>query len=218
MAEKIVKPKQFTKEWYRYVWDYYKIHIICAVIAAILAVVTVFDVLNKVDYDLNMHYIARSVLSSDVSERLASVSSTCIEDINGDEKKVAFLSQLNFTDEAMMDGNQIMALENKLLSVLATDEEMLYLFDKVMLQDILSMPATEGVFVPVSAWCKEEMPEELCYGDYAVNLSHSAVFGEMGVDSSDLYVVVRMNYKPEEAELRQRYENSISFANMLVRE
>lgn len=222
MAEMFEKPKKFSGEWFRYVWDYYKVHILVAVAVIALIAVTVVEVLNTVHYDVNINYIASNVLSFDVSDKLANKAAEQIEDGNGDGEKHVSVTQLNFTDEAMQNANQIMALENKLMTVFASEDEMMFLFDEAMLKDVLDMSATEGVFVPVSQWADGDLSEELLYeygdGIYAVNLKNSAILKEMGIDASDMFVAVRMNYKPEDEKLQKSFENCVALANSLIKE
>ena len=222
MAEMFEKQKKFSGEWFRYVWDYYKVHILVAVAVIALIAVTVVEVLNTVHYDVNINYIASNVLSFDVSDNLANKAAEQIEDGNGDGEKHVSVTQLNFTDEAMQNANQIMALENKLMTVFASEDEMMFLFDEAMLKDVLDMSATEGVFVPVSQWADGDLSEELLYeygdGIYAVNLKNSAILKEMGIDASDMFVAVRMNYKPEDEKLQKSFENCVALANSLIKE
>lgn len=222
MAERIDKPKKMTRDWFRYIWDYYKVHILCVAAVAVLIVITAVEVLNTVHYDVNLNYIATNVLSSSVSENLSAKAEEHIADTNGDGEKHVSVTQINFTDEAMQDGNQILALENKLMAVFASDEEMLFILDEYMLRDVLEISATEGIFIPVEEWANSEIAEDRLYnyggGVYAVSLEESAILNEMGIDSSDMYVVVKMNYSPEDEALQKNYENCVTLANALVKE
>ena len=222
MAERIDKPKKFSSGWFRYVWDYYKVHILVTIAVVALAAVTVAEVMNTVRYDVNVNYIASNVLSFEVSDNLANKAAEQVEDSNGDGEKHVSVTQLNFTDEAMQNGSQIMALENKLMTVFASEDEMLFLFDETMLKKVLDMSATEGVFIPVSQWADTEIAEDLLYkyggGIYGVNLKNSTILKELGIDVSGLYVAVKMNYKPEDEKLQKSFENCVVLANSLIKE
>lgn len=222
MAERIDKPKKFSHDWFHYIWDYYKIHIFAAAAVAVLIAITVIEVMNTVDYDVNINYVASGVLSFDVSENLEKQTAEQIDDSNGDGEKHVSVTQLNFTSEAIQDSNQIMALENKLVSLLASEDEMLFMLDETMLKKVLNMSAAEGVFVPVSEWASVEFSEDVLYdydGDaYAINLKDSAMFRNMGVDASEIYVVVKMNYEPDDDELQKKFENCVLLANSMIKE
>ena len=220
MAEKIVKPKKFTAEWFRYIWDYYKTHILVSVFVVIAATVVIADIANTVESDVTVNYIATNVFPLECAEQLESTAGACIEDINNDGKQHVTFSQLNFTDEVLQDGSQVMTYENKRLISFASEEEMLYIFDEFMLKSSIDMPAAEGIFVPVQQWLDEENAGATLY-EYkgetcAVSLSESRVLKELGLDCSDMYIVVRMNYSPENITLKERYENCVVLANMLL--
>lgn len=220
MAETIVKPKKFTVEWFRYIWDYYKVHMLVFLAVVVLAVIVIIDTVNTVQNDLNINYIATNVFPLQSGEQLVEMANARIEDVNNDEKQHVSFSQLNFTDEVLQDGNQIMTLENKRMILFASEDEMLYIFDEFMLKNSLDMPAAEGIFVPVQHWVTPENTNASFYehkeGTYAASLADSKLLAQLGVESSDMYVVVRMNYFPENVELEKRYENCVAFANMLL--
>ena len=220
MAEQFQKPKQFSGEWFAYVWHYYKIHIISAIAVLVLCVITVMEIAGRINYDMSMHYVATNIIEFETAERIAQLAEENVDDITKDEEVHVSFSQINFTPEAMQDGNQIMALENKLMSLFASTDEMLFLFDEMMLRDVLSMNATEGIFLPVVEWCQQEMADENLYKHdgtaYAVKLSDSVFFKELGIDASNIYVAVRMNYKPEDKKTELMLQNCIKFANDMV--
>lgn len=220
MAETIVKPKRFTTEWFRYIWDYYKMHILVFLAVVVLGVITVVDIVNTVKYDLNINYVATNVFPIQSEPQLTETACEQIEDINSDGEQNVSFSQLNFTDEVLQDGNQVMTLENKRMILFASEDEMLYIFDEFMLKNSLDMSAAEGIFVPVQQWVNPKNANVSFYeykdGMYAASLADSKLLTKLGVDSSDMYVVVRMNYFPENIELEKRYENCVTFANMLL--
>lgn len=221
MAEQFDKPKLFTKDWFEYVWHYYKVHLICVAIAILLVVITVIESINTVHYDGNINVISANAMSTDVATKLSDAAEAYVMDLNEDGETHVSVTQLAFTSEAMQDGNQLMALENKLMTLFASPDEMLFIFDEMMLRDVLSISATEGIFLPVHAWCEAEIPEDKLYmfenEPCAVKLSDSAVLHDLGVDASELYVAVRMNYDLEDEELTKTLKNCISFANALVK-
>ncbi len=222
MAEVFEKPKKFTKPWFSYIWEYYKVHFACILFALILVVITVVDSVTKVHYDLNVNYIATNAMYLETEESIETSLSSLSEDVNQDGEHHVSLSQINFTSEAMQDAQQFIALENKLMATLASEDEMLYIFDEMMLKDVVSMDETEGIFLEVDDWCTEKISEDVRYesfgGVYAVSLKNSAVFKKLGIDSSELYLAVRMNYQPGDEELEKKHAASIKLANAIVKE
>lgn len=220
MAEHFEKPKAFTTAWFSYIWHYYKVHILCVLAAIFLIVITVAEIINTKEYDMHINYIATNMISAKTEERFINAAEEHVSDITGDNEVHLSLTQINFTPEAMQDGNQMMALENKLMTAFASSDEMLYLFDEMMLRDVLSIDATEGVFIPVSSWCETNVQKDELYVHEneacAVKLSNSTLFQQLGVDTSDMYVAVRMNYKPEDETLNKILNNCKNLANALL--
>lgn len=222
MAEVFEKPKKFTKPWFSYIWGYYKVHFACILFALILVVITVVDSITKVNYDLNLNYIATNAMYLETEETMEAAFSARSEDINRDGENHVSLSQINFLPEAMQDAQQFVALENKMMATLASEDEMLYIFDEMMLKDVISMDETEGIFLEVDDWCTEKISDDARYtfggGVYAVSLKNSAILKELGIDSSELYLAVRMNYQPGNKELEKKHAASIKLANAIIKE
>ncbi len=221
MAEKINKPKRFTKEWRSYIWEYYKGYFIAGIIVIILAAVTVSEIVNTVKPDLTLNFIATTVMPNAIAEELEDEIDDGILDVNGDRETEVLVSQLNFTPDALVDANMINALESRLMTMFATEEDMLYIFDETMLRDVLDLRATEGMFVPASEWLDTEISPDKSFeyggGVYAVSLENSRFLREEEINGKGLYVAVRSNYNPEDEKINKIYKNCVLAANMLVR-
>lgn len=221
MAEHFEKPKKFTAEWFGYIWHYYKVHFICIAIAIVLIAITVAEFVNAVRADVEVNYIATNVMEAETAEQLSQRMEEFVFDVNEDGKVHVPVAQLNFTRAAMQDGEQVMVLENKLMITFASPEQMLFIFDETMLEDVISMNAAEGIFVPVSQWCQKEVEESMLYSyngeNYAVNLSKSEILTQLGLDASNMYLAVRENYQPEDKTLQIKYEACVELANALVK-
>lgn len=222
MAEVFEKPKKFTKPWFSYIWGYYKVHFACVLFALVLVVITVVDVVTKVNYDLNINYVATNAMYPETEETIEEAFSNCVEDVNEDKETHVSVTQINFIPEAMQDSGQFMALDGKLTGTLASKDEMLYIFDEMMLRDVLSMEQTEGIFLEADEWCVEKINKDLFYefsgGFFAVSLKNSALFKERGIDASSLYLAVRMNYQPGNEELEKKHASGIKLANAIIKE
>ncbi len=222
MAEVFEKPKKFTKPWFSYIWGYYKVHFACALFALVLLVITVVEIVTKVNYDLNVNYIATNAMYQETEKTIETALSRISDDANGDGEMHVCVTQINFVPEAMQDAQKFMALEGKMMGTLASKDEMLYIFDEMMLKDVLSMEETEGIFLAVDEWCTEEIKEDIPYkfadGIFAVSLKNSALFKDLGIDSSELYLAVRMNYQPGDKELEKKHASCVNLANAIVKE
>ncbi len=221
MAEVFERPKKFTPEWFDYVWHYYKVPIISVAIAIFLLIITVVEIKNTIHYDVSVNYVATDMFADESVERFTEQASAAIEDSNNDGEKHASFTQVNFTLDAMQSAEHLTALENKLMALLASGEEMLFIFDKIMLDDVLNMHAAEGIFVPITEWCDAEISDEQLYyhenEPCAIALSGSTFMEKLGLDASGMYLAVRMNYKPDDTDLEKRYLNSVVLANAIAK-
>lgn len=218
MAEVFQKPKPFSKEWFRYIWCYYKVHILVVLAVLVLGGITIHEQRNTISYDAQVHFVANKVFSQQSADTISAVLSDLTEDVNGDGERHGVLAQLNYTPEAMADVNQVIALENKLMTVLVSDTDMLFIFDDTMLGDVLRMDATEGLFLPVSQWAGVDVTDERLYFHegvaYGVSLKGSRVFQDMGIASDDLFVAIKQNSNAED--LLPFLQNSVNLANRLI--
>ncbi len=213
MAEKVVIPKTFTKEWFGYVWDYYRYHIIGGIVVVALLVMTGVELADRVEYDANINYVATDVISLETSEKIADACKTVSDDVNGDEETNINLTQLNFTHEAAKDPNLYTALTNKLMTTFAVEDEFIYIMDKTMMNEVLNMSATEGVFIPVGEWADQCNEDEI----YGASLKESTLLNNYEINTENLYILVRMNYDADNSELSIKEENAIKIANFLLK-
>ena len=71
MAEKYgTIPPKFTREWWKYFWDYYKVHTIVTVILVAAVALTVYSKATAPKYDLTLCYAGASVLNEQTEEAI----------------------------------------------------------------------------------------------------------------------------------------------------
>ena len=213
MAEKFTLPKAFTKEWFGYVWDYYKYHILVGLAVILVTVMTISEIAGREKFDENINFVSSYVINTETAEKIEMLAEKGSEDIDGNGEVNVFFSQLNFTEEAMKDPNTEIALRNKLMSLFITEEEFIYICDKKMMEEILSMERTEGLFMPADKWSGIECEE----GTFGVSLKDSAVFESAGVNSEELYVLIRECYNTDNEKLVKKQENAINIAKFLIK-
>ena len=59
-------PKRFTKKWWEYFWDYYKIHTIATIAIVVAVASTISQCVNKIDYDLSLVTTGLPLLSQEI--------------------------------------------------------------------------------------------------------------------------------------------------------
>ncbi len=213
MAEKFVLPKAFTKEWFSYVWDYYKYHILIGIAAVVLAVYTIVEISTAVRYDTNINFISSNVIEQEDADNIAGACEVICSDLDGNNEANISFSQLNFTEEATRDATLHSALINKLMATFATEDEYIYIMDKKMMDDIINMESTEGLFVPINQWAGTKSADDI----FGMPLTNSSVLKSVGVDVSDKYIMIRECYNTEDESLMAAQENAINIAKFLIK-
>ena len=56
-------PPKFTKEWWEYFWDYYKVHTICTVAAIVIIVSTIVQCANSPEYEVEFRLFGQNKFS-----------------------------------------------------------------------------------------------------------------------------------------------------------
>lgn len=213
MAEKFTLPKAFTKEWFGYVWDYYKYHIIAVIIAVVVIIFTVAEITGKIRYDANINYVSTDVIEIETSEKIANDCAEVALDTNGNDRVDISFTQLNFTEENTKDANLYIALNNRLMSTFMVEDEFIYIMDEKMMNEVLSLEATEGVFLFASDWADDITDGEV----YGASLKDSTFLKKYGINTEELYILVRMNYKSDDKSLVVRHENAKKIANFILK-
>ena len=212
MAEKVVVPKAFTKEWYEYIWDYYKYHILVGIFTIVFLTVVITQMINTVKYDANINLITTGILTEEKEEKLAYFCSENSEDVNQNERVDVSITQLNFTQENRANQEMHTALLNKLMVLFNSNDELLFIVDEYMLDYIEGMKYTEDIFYRADEWIDEEL---LYKGDYAVTLDKSSVLENLGIDSSDLYILLAK--MDAEDGFKNEEQNAIKIAKFLLK-
>ena len=212
MAENFVIPKAFTREWYEYVWDYYKFHIIAVAAAIILIASVIITVVTTVRYDTKINIVISGTIEAEKTDMLAIKCAEISKDLNENGRVDIGVNQLNFTEENMESGEIHSALVNKLLALFSSNEELIYITDSYTIERIKQMKNTDSVFYPSNEWADETYDKK---GDFGVSLKESAILKELNIDGSDLYVMIAKSdtepgFKPEE-------ENAIKIAKFLLK-
>ena len=211
MTEKGKRPKAFTKEWFGYIWDYYKAHILVGALVTVFAVVLVIEMANRIENDAHINYIATNTIPLELADELAHRCSLNSDDLNGNGRVDIAINQLNFTVENRQNSEMHQALLNKMMVLFNSNDELLFVVDSQMLPQTTQNKYAADIFYKSKEWYKENSYDN----EYAVPLNNSAIFEELGIDSSDLFVLVAKadneeGYTPEE-------NNAIKIAKFLLK-
>ena len=221
MAEKYgTIPKRFTKEWFDYVWTYYKWHIIAPVMVFIFVGYTVYQCANRIPYDANLIYAGYKVFTDNQTKEISSGLSQYANDINGDGDTLVSFRQINFSDSAGMEEMNY-NMQMKLDLQLQTSEAYVYIFDERQTELMLGREKEDLIYLPVEKWADKMPSDDMLYTvngvAYGVSLRDNEKIKALGINSSDLYMIVKQNYSDEEEEIL-RFENAKKIAAALISE
>lgn len=216
-------PQKWTKEWWDYIWYYYKWRFLGIVLVVFFTGFTVMECVTQKKYDITITYAGNMVFSDTNIEKIRSQLEPVLEDINGDSKADMLFQQMSFKDTAG-SAEYDSAMQIKLDAELQTGNSYLLLVSREIADNWLNRDTggTE-VFVPAEEWLSEEIPDECRLmrngKTYAVKVSGAPFFESAGVVHDDLYMMVRPLYdihkdKPKKAE---NYRISVKAANEIVK-
>ncbi|MDY3929035.1 MAG: hypothetical protein SOZ34_06700 [Clostridia bacterium] len=209
------KPKMFTKAWWGYFWDYYKIHtiVVVSIIAAIG--ITVYQVKTSPKYDYHIVY-AGSMYMED--EAVQKVFEPLIDDTDNNGEKKVDVQQLVFSEDEQ-DAQYIAAMVTKIQLQFVTDDCMLFIFDNNKAKYYFGNESMDGVFQPTENWLQTETEDKPIYDfggeGYAVSLADSKLLKDAGINCENLYVCVRA-YESDDESVLQNIETAKKIANALV--
>lgn len=221
MAERYgVPPKRFTKEWWPHYWMYYKWHTIAVVAAAVMIITTAVQCATRERYDMNVTYTGSIYFPDESITLLETEMEKYIDDIDGNGETNVFMQSLvisNQKETAEMD----YAMMTKHDLELASETAYLYLYDRSKAEQMLSRDDSADVYLPVEEWYDGDLSDKECVQNAggingAISLAQSTVLKNIGIDASDLYVAVRVNYSDEEINALSQ-KNAIKLAKELLK-
>lgn len=215
MAEKFVKPTRFTKEWWGYIWDYYKVHFWVALFIIGAIAITVAQVKSQPKYLMNTIYAGEHPVHD---ENMNNLLNDIAKELTDEENDGILFTQLYFDYSEDADIQYTVALEQKLQLEFFVDETMLYLLDEKKHGQLTDAPNYKNIWVPVSDWAEDMPSSELMINKNTVVLTNSKLLKEYGIDGSKIYMSVRHCYDKDDEKAMKRYEYSVKVANKLIEE
>lgn len=207
-------PPKFTKDWWDYIWTYYKWYFVSAFIALILIVTTAVQCANRIDYDLTVSYVGDKYFDETAQEQVEAAMAEQIDDADGNGQKDVFFQLLNVGGTEQTDAQYQMAMQIKVSTEYAAGETFLYLYSKTELDSLLQTGSADGLFVSTSEWMEEGGSDT----EFAVDLEGNAFFEQYGIPTDGLYMAVRA-IRADEAEEQVhviRSANAVKLANYII--
>ncbi len=220
MAEKYGEvPKRFTKKWWEYFWDYYKVHTIITLIVLVAVIYTVNLYVTAPEYEFNVAYSAESNIPQGEEELFRQKLSKFVTDSDGDGKDGVAIIQNSFISG--MEDPQMERMMITRMQLEMTDEDtIVYLLSEDKLKYMIDAPEMEGAFLPVDEWLDTEIDDNKLYMSngkaYAVRLNGSKMLENYNINSDNLYIGVR-NYSEELSdEMKEKIADAKRLANAIV--
>ncbi len=213
MAEIIVRPEKFTREWFEYIWDYYKYFIIAGIVVALVIVSAVVSFVTSVKYDANINFVITGFIENEKADIIETECAKNSNDLNGNNRVDIRVDQLNFTENLVTENAEMYtSLINKLIMLFSSPDEFIYVADTYTLDCIANIKNVDSVFMPSSEWADDD---SLKQGKYAVSLKDSTLLKQLNIDSSDLYIMIAD--KSGNDEIKTAKENAVMIAKYLLK-
>ena len=219
MAEKYgTIPKKFTKEWFEYVWMYYKYHILGAGFVIMCIVVTAYQVSTRVEYDTEVIYGGYTYIPDEKSELINEELTKLAEDLNGDGQSIANMQKMILSGEPGQEQMDY-AIQTKLDLQFQVGESFLMIYDGRERDFMFKRGDEDYIYLPVSEWAPDVPADKLfSYNGvaYGVSLKDSTVFKNAGLESDDFYLFMRLNNAKDSEENKKIYESTKEFARKMI--
>lgn len=219
MAEKYGEiPQKWTKKWWEYFWDYYKWHVIITAVAVLITAVTVVQCVTREKYDAYIVYAGHTQYAEETIANIESSLAEYITDIDGNGEKKLYLRNIMFMDTAGT-AEYDSAMQTKLDVTFLDDCTFVYLMDKDEATIYAQRDSAEDNFMHVEDFAPDADGEVITAADgtaYAISIENSTFLKENNIYSDDLYLLIRNNYKTDEANI-QAYADALAIAQILVR-
>ena len=217
-------PKRFTKKWWEYFWDYYKIHTIATIAIVVAVASTISQCVNKIDYDLSLVTTGLPLLSQEKDIALCTKMAEFADDVDGEDGTNVFITQIPIGVEGQ-DPEYEATLMQSFMIELGFGEGYIYLFSDECADSYLNRDDVTDSFMPISEWGIGDTDLEgrkikLYMGEaYALSMEGNSLLEEAGIDTSDCYMMMRYpryNEKDDEQALK-KFENAKKAAHAILK-
>lgn len=217
-------PKRFTRKWWEYFWDYYKIHTIVAVVAVVAVASTISQCVNKIDYDISLVTVGLPLLNTEKDTALCAEIAEYADDIDLKDGTNAFITQIPIGVAGEDPGYESTLMQSFMIE-LGFGEGYIYFYSGECADSYLNRDDVKDSFMPVSDWGVEGIDLadkgkfKLHMGaPFAMSMEGNSLLESVGIDTSDCYMMIRCpryNEKDDEVALK-KFDNAIKAANGII--
>lgn len=217
MAEKYgVVPPKFTKEWWEYFWDYYKLFVISGIIVVLLVLITISQCSSAPKYDMKVTYAGYRQYSEEDVQKTESIISEFAGDTNEDGEVSVGLTPLVFSN-SVENSEYNYAMVTKLTLTFSDHFSFLFIMDKEYAEAEISKEDYDGIFNSLNEYAPSDA--DVIKGEdgniYAISLKNSKLMQDNDIKCDDLYILVRLNYKDDEKNIAV-HEQSLKATEALL--
>lgn len=222
-------PKRFTKGWWEWFWEYYKIHVLAGAFVLLLAGVTIYQAVTKPHYDITVTYMGECSANESQLEQIDTELETVVPDVNGNGKTDVFFQVLTSGSQTQTsvgtsnDAEYTMAIETKKMFELQMGDSFVFVTNKAQMDGWYANELAQDMFTESDSWLTEENKScERAEGlgeKYFVKVPNTSIFSEVGfATGEDLYVAVRVIRENEDKEQAEKIQSaSFDAANYILR-
>ncbi len=219
MADTFEKPEKFTKEWVKYIWYYYKWHIIVTVFIIVSLSVFIYGKFTATEPDIKLAMAGNIIIQPENEDKFQMLLDERVKDINNDGENKVFRPMFYiFYGSTQTGADYQLAMAQKLSIEFMSQETFIFILDGEQAKHYCNLPDTS--FLKTEKWA-ENVSEDLLFKDdygrnYGVSLKNSKILEECGIDGSDMYLFVRM-ISNHEGNRDALYEESLRMAKEIIR-
>lgn len=188
-------PPRFTKDWWEWFFEYYRVHIIAAAFAAFLVGVTVFQFTTRINYDVTVTYICETMPDETAQKKVADKLAEAVFDVNENGKTEVLFQAMLSSRDGVQNAEYTAAGETKKMLELQAGETFLFAACGSQVKSWENNGLLEGIFSPADSWLSEEdktlSRAEGVSGKYFVKLPEDNLIKEFFGDNEDIYVAIR---------------------------
>ncbi len=216
-----VVPPKFTKDWWVYFWDYYKIHTISAAVAIILIFTTVSQCVTAPKYDISVLYVNPAEINEETDLKFNEVLKPVLSDIHNNNEILSFIQTLPISSLEAKD-EQSYAMITKLTLELQTGENWLFITNEEIAKALISQDSYSGCFMTIEDIGINIDEEYILRSDnsnaYGIKLTDNELLKSTGLETDGMYLLVRHLYEREAKDEKNvlKHNNALNAAKLIA--
>lgn len=212
-------PKKFTKAWWEYFWEYYKIHVIAVCVVGSMIGITAYQFITNPEHDVTVTYVGTSLYQENSHEKIQNELVKIIDDVDGNNKKSVFFQSIDEVSPVVeVEAPQFrMGFMMKKNFEYQTGETYLFLMDKKELDSHFMNDADAYGFILADEWLEDKNAKraEGKASRHFVKLSDTDFLDEFGFSTDGVYMGI-YELREDQKYAEKRQAEAIKIANYIL--